>query len=77
MLEKEYNFYLKNQTELLKKYSGKFIVIVDEKVLGAYQTEKEAFDEAIKTHELGTFLIQECTPNPDKKTQVFHSRTIF
>jgi len=77
MLEKEFKYYLDNQEELLKKYSGRVIVIVGEKVIGDYSTEIEAYTETIKTHKVGTFLIQLCVPGRDSYTQTFHSRAIF
>lgn len=77
MLEKEFEFYIKNQDSLVKKYNGKFIVIKDENVIGAYNNEPEAFFETEKTHKLGTFLIQLCIPGEDAYTQIFHSRVQF
>lgn len=77
MLKKEFDFYLKNQQELVKQYNGKFIVIKDEKVVGVYDTEIEAYTEAVKTMELGTFLIQECLPGEENYTQTFRTRVIF
>jgi hypothetical protein len=77
MLEKEFNYYLKNQDDLVKEYNGKYIVIVGETVIGAYSTNIQAFLETQKTHELGTFLIQKCTPGEEDYTQTFHSRVAF
>ncbi len=77
MLKREFDYYLKHQDELVKKYNGKFVVIVGEKVVGAYDTEMEAYLQSKKEHELGTFLIQECTPGDEAYTQVFHSRVSF
>lgn len=77
MLNKEFNYYLNNQDELVKKYNGKYIVIVGENVIGIYDSDVEALCETEKTHELGTFLIQKCTPGKDDYTQIFHSRVAF
>lgn len=76
-LKKEFEFYTKNQTELVKKYAGKFIVIKDQKVIGEYSSEDEAYFESIKLHEIGTFLIQHCLPGEDSYTQTFHSRVFL
>ncbi|MGA3182322.1 MAG: hypothetical protein ABSF38_18500 [Verrucomicrobiota bacterium] len=76
-LKKEFEFYLRNQDDLVKQYRGKFIVIKDEKVLGAYNDELEAVTETSKEHELGTFLVQECEPGSENYTQTFHSRVGF
>ena len=77
MLEKEFKYYLDNQVELVKKYNGKYIVIKDEKVVGIYDTELEAYNESKKKYELGTFLIQLCIKGKDSYTQSFNSRVIF
>ena len=77
MLEKEFDFYVKNQKQLVEKYDGKFIVIVGEDVIGVYESETEAFEETVKTHEAGTFLIQFCTPGEQSYTQTFYTRAYF
>lgn len=77
MLEKEFKYYLGNQKELVRKYNGKFIVIVGEKVVGAYDSFEHALEESQRKLEPGKFLIQECLPGEDSYTQTFHSRVIF
>lgn len=77
MLDKEFKYYLDNQIELVKKYNGKFIVIVGNVVVGVYDSEGEAFLESKKKYEIGTFLIQLCSPGKDSYTQVFHTRAYF
>ena len=76
-LEKELQFFKKNQLDLLKDYKGKFLVIKDEKVVGVYDSEAQAYTEAQKQFELGTFLIQQCLPGNDSFSQTYHSRAIF
>lgn len=77
MLEEELKYYVDNQNELVDKYRGKFIVIKDQKVIGVYNSEIEAYTESVKVHELGTFLIQECQPGNENYTQTFRTRVIF
>jgi uncharacterized protein (DUF1330 family) len=48
MLDKEFKYYTSHQDELVKKYNGKFLVIRDENVEGAYNTQLEAYTEAKK-----------------------------
>lgn len=67
-LEKEFDYYIDHQDELVKKYNGKVIVIKDEKVIGVFDTNSEAVQKTFQTHELGTFLIQKCTPGTDSYT---------
>jgi len=77
MLDKEFQFYLDNQEKLIEKFNGKYIVIIDEAVVGSYDDEKQAYFESMKSYEPGTFLIQYCEPGTDSYTQVFHSRVTF
>lgn len=76
-LEKEFKYYLEHQEELLKEYAGKFLVIKGQKVLGVYDTEIIAYQEAQKENELGTFLIQLCSIGSDNYTQSFNSRVVY
>lgn len=77
MLEKEFEYYLKHQAELVKKYNGKHIVIIGDEVVGVYDSDEEAYFASAKEYELGTFLIQYCEPGEDSYTQTFHSRVTF
>jgi len=77
MLEKEFKYFLDNKESLAQKYNGKFLVIKGENVIGAYDSEKDAYDNAIKNNELGTFLIQECSIQEAAFIQNFHSRVLF
>ena len=76
-LQKEFNYYLENQDELVSKYDGKFIVIKDCQVIGSYDSEMEAITETAKEHELGTFLVQKCEAGIDSCSYTYHSRVIF
>lgn len=73
-MEKNYNYYLKNQDELKKQYENKYIIIKDEKVYGAYDNMQEAIQNAKKL-EAGTYIIQECKAKKD--IQTFHTRVRF
>lgn len=76
-LEKELAYFKTNQASLVTKHQGKFLVIKDQEIKGIYNSEMEAYTEAQKTFELGTFLIQECLSGTESYTQTFHSRVAF
>ena len=76
-LKPEFEYYLANKPALLEDYKGKFVVIKGQSVIGAYDNMGDAFTETTKTHELGTFLVQEVKPGEDAETQTFHSRVVF
>ena len=77
MLEKEFQYYLNNQEELLKKYQGRHLVIKGQKVIGSYDSEAQAYLETKKEHEPGTFLIQLCTPGEKDYTLTFYNDVVF
>lgn len=77
MLEKEFKYYLKNQDSLVEKYRFKYLVIVGNSVIDAYDSDEEAYFEALKTYDKGTFLIQFCEVGDSSYTQTFHSRVSF
>ena len=77
MLDKEFKYYKDHQEDLVREYNGKFLVIKDERIQGVYDTELEAYTESKKKFDLGTFLIQHCSPGKESYTQTFHSRVAF
>jgi hypothetical protein len=77
MLEKEFQYYLDNQADLVKQFNGKYLVIKNEKVIGVYDSEETAFFETEKNEEAGTFLIQYCDAGAGSYTQTFHTRVAF
>jgi hypothetical protein len=78
VLDREFKYYTDHQEELVKKYSGKFIVIRGETIEGAYDTQIQAYSESKKRFEVGTFLIQRCLPGgANSYTHSFHSRVAF
>ncbi len=66
--EKELAYFIANQDQLVEQYPDKVIVIKDEQVVGAYDSPLEAYTEAQKTYELGSFMIQSCDPGPSAYT---------
>ena len=74
MLEKEFEYYKSHQDELVQKFGGKYIVIIGEEVVGAYDTAIDAYTNAQKEHELGSFLLQHCLPGVENYTRTFYSR---
>lgn len=76
-LEREFKYYLSHQKELVEKYNGKYLVIIGEDIIGAFDSEMAAIEGTSKTHELGTFLVQKCEPGSEGYTQTYHSRVVF
>jgi len=73
-LQREFDFYLSHQDELVTKFNGRFLVIRDERVEGDFATQADAYDWAVGCFPLGTFLLQRCAPGDEAYTQTFCSR---
>ena len=76
-LKKDYQFFLDNKEELVKKYGGMHIVISNQKVMGCYDNENDAYYDAAEKYGLGNFIIQLCTADESEYTMTFHSRVSF
>ena len=77
MLEKEFKYFVNRHDDLVSLYNGKYLVIKGEAVVGAFDSEIDAYCDAVDKFTLGTFLIQKCTPGNEAYTQTFHSRVTF
>lgn len=64
----EFQYYLDNQDELVKKYNGRYLVIKGCKVVGDYSDENDAYFDSVEKHGLGNFLIQYCTSGTEAYT---------
>jgi len=72
-----YSFFKAHFAELLERYSGKYVVIKDEAVIGAYESFDEAYLVTTKKEELGTFIIQQCVEISDDNTASFMSNNVM
>lgn len=73
MLKEEFQYFLDNQNSLLERYNGRVLVIIGDRVVGDYVTSEEAYIESKSKYELGTFLIQKCTPGQEAYTRTFYT----
>ena len=65
MLRDEFEHYLTNQAKFAEKYEGKVLVIKNKTIVGVYDNESEAIRESSQNYELGSFLIQRCSADPE------------
>lgn len=61
-LEKQYDFYVSHEGELLEKYNGMHLVISDNLQVMAFLKPQDAFDYGEAHFGLGNFLLQRCSP---------------
>lgn len=76
-LNKEFEYYLAHQDEIVKQYNAMYVVIKNCEVIGAYEDQVEAINETQKEHKAGTFLVQLVSPGEAEYSQNFHSRVAF
>ncbi len=61
-LQKNFDYVNKNRDELLKTYSEKYIIVFEEKVVGAFDNYGKAVEEAIRMlGEEADFLVHHLT----------------
>lgn len=75
-LDKNYEFFKKNQNEFSRKYANKYVVIADEKVVFNSKNIDDAV-EYVKQLEAGTYILQKCETDSEKNIRTFHSRVRF
>lgn len=72
MLEIEYQYLQDNLDEFLSEYLGKTIVIIGKKIIAVYDCPQLAYNETVKDHDLGTFLI-ETIDGSTNEPAIFHT----
>ena len=74
MFDKEMAYYENNLSTLQEKYMGRYIVISGDQVIGAYDSDEQAYAGAMEAKCLpGAFMIKPITENPDDLIQRFSS----
>ena len=74
-LEKQIEIFRKNQKELAKKHHGERVLIHDERVIGFFKSDSEAYSTAIGNgFKEGDFLVRECLSPEEETPLTFHSR---
>jgi len=72
-LQKNLDWYIANQQELSAKYNGKVLLIVDQKLVAAFDSVSEAYVAAVKTYTPGSFTLQPCSTGPESYTLVLYN----
>ena len=77
MLEKQLTYFKENQKTLVRKYSGKYIVISDDLTVTAFDSLESAYVYGTTNYGLGNFLLQDCHPNFVGKVQVISPTVVY
>ncbi len=59
----DFAWFKEHYTEFQNKYGASFIAIKNKKILGVYSSYGEGVRETSKKEKLGTFIVQECSPD--------------
>lgn len=62
-MNEDFAWFKEHYTEFQEKYGKSFIAIKNKKVLGVYESYGVGVKETAKSEPLGTFIVQECSPN--------------
>ena len=62
-LREEFLFFQEHKDEFIREHANQFVVLVDHKVLGFFNTIAEAINEAMKEHKPGKFFVEFLTPD--------------
>jgi hypothetical protein len=68
MLDTEDAFYEAHKEEFRQQYAGKHVVIIEETLIGAYDTKEEARVEGLKRAKPGEFMLRPIHANPEDDT---------
>ena len=73
IIDKNYEWFQSNLSELVQNYEGQYIVVKDCRVIGTYPTFDEAFTETNKNEAAGTYIIQLCSQDENKIARTYHT----
>lgn len=76
MFEKELQYFIDNQDELVREYGGRTLVIRDQQVTGVYDSPFAAYLDAQSKYDPGTYMIQKCEPGEDAYTVTLSSALV-
>jgi len=68
-VEKDFEYYLNNKSELSKKFGDSFVIIQNQNILRSLPSFKEAMNYVVS--QKGNFLIQELNDKADAQTAMF------
>jgi hypothetical protein len=68
MFEKELQWFINNQNELVQQYNGKHLAIFEQKIVGVYDSFKDACHGTKKNGLTGKAQIQYCIPGEEAYT---------
>ncbi len=75
MFDRELEYFIAHQDELVAQHRGKVLVLRGETVDGAYDSALEAYLDAQRRFSPGSFMLQPCEPGPGAYSVTIASAT--
>jgi hypothetical protein len=76
-LEKNYDFFNKNSTELIRKNLDKYLVIANETAHESFDSELDAYIYGLQNFGIGNFILKHCALFENQLVQTFSNRVRF
>jgi hypothetical protein len=76
ILQNEFEWYLNHQNELVKQYSGQYLVISGQAVVYSSESKEDAYQKGISSIGVGKFILQLCTPGTEAYTITYHTHRV-
>ncbi|MDR3257685.1 MAG: DUF5678 domain-containing protein [Mycoplasmataceae bacterium] len=76
-MNENYKYFKENLQQLLKEYYGKYLVIVDKKVVLSFDTFDLAYKGAFSKYKGTNFIIQKCVNEQDNVANFSNHNVIF
>jgi hypothetical protein len=73
MFETELQYFIAHQDELVAQHRGQILTLKGQRVVGVHPTLLDAYAEALRRFDPGTFMLQRCEPGPDAYTLTISS----
>ena len=70
MLERERQYFAEHLGELVSRHLGKFVVVKDADLIGAFNTIDDALAEGAKRFGLTPFLVRQVTATEEKEINI-------
>jgi hypothetical protein len=73
MFDTESKYFAEHKNEFIKQYLNKYLVIHEEEYLGPYESDEDAYYQAVKKYDAGTFMIKHISDQIENQIQTFTS----
>ena len=73
MQNNDYKWFIDNYSDLFNKYGASYLIIKDANIIGVCTSYAEGVRKALKTEDVGSFIVQKCNGNESAYTNYISS----